>query len=169
MSVANTTTEERPAAVYRLWDDEGHLLYIGSAYDPEERCKRHRGKPWWPLVARRTEEWHDSRAGAYGEELKQIRREEPPHNVMGTSRYVVPDTPGVRRRNALNTARARSKREAELRRGAVWDEAREAGVTGAEVSRIASLVYLATLEASGVWDPLVARLRAEHLQEYATV
>ncbi|MET8905759.1 hypothetical protein [Streptomyces sp. Tu 4128] len=36
----------RRAAVYRLYDTDGVLLYIGSVYDPEERCEARRTKPW---------------------------------------------------------------------------------------------------------------------------
>lgn len=46
----------RRAAVYRLYDAAGTLLYIGSAYDPEQRVERHRKKPWWPQAVRRTDE-----------------------------------------------------------------------------------------------------------------
>ncbi|MGY3199788.1 hypothetical protein [Streptomyces sp. TE5632] len=87
MSVANRSTEERPAAVYRLWAADGTLLYVGSAYDPEERCKRHRDKPWWPLVARRTDDWRPSRAHAYHAEMAAIEDEAPAHNVMGSAAY----------------------------------------------------------------------------------
>jgi hypothetical protein len=38
---------DRPAAVSRLYDEAGALLYVGSSFDPEERCKGHREKPWW--------------------------------------------------------------------------------------------------------------------------
>ncbi|MGW1525411.1 GIY-YIG nuclease family protein [Streptomyces sp. NPDC002159] len=77
----------RRAAVYRLFDAAGELLYIGSAYDPEERCKEHHSKAWWPQVASRTEEWRRSRLDAYAWEMKAIANEGPLHNVMGTPEY----------------------------------------------------------------------------------
>jgi hypothetical protein len=77
----------RRAAVYRLHDATGTLLYIGSAYDPERRCERHEGLPWWPQVAQRTEEWHPSRGHAYSAEMQAIADEHPRHNVMGTPEY----------------------------------------------------------------------------------
>lgn len=80
-------TATRPAAVYRLWTADGALLYVGSSYDPEERCKQHRPKPWWPRVAQRTEEWHDARAKAYASEYAAIWRERPECNVWGTREY----------------------------------------------------------------------------------
>jgi len=87
VSVANSTEQARPAAVYRLWAADGTLLYVGSAYDPEERCRRHHGQPWWPLVARRTDEWRPSRAHAYHAEMAAIEGEAPAHNVMGSAAY----------------------------------------------------------------------------------
>ncbi|MGY5033279.1 GIY-YIG nuclease family protein [Streptomyces sp. 900116325] len=50
------TQPSRRAAVYRLYDAADALLYVGSAYDPEERCKAHHDKPWWPKVTRRAEQ-----------------------------------------------------------------------------------------------------------------
>ncbi|MGW3971154.1 hypothetical protein ACWEFD_17880 [Streptomyces ardesiacus] len=87
MSVAKESTEPRRAAVYRLWSADGVLLYVGSSYDPEERCARHRAAPWWPLVARRTDDWRPSRAHAYHAESAAIVDERPAHNVMGSAAY----------------------------------------------------------------------------------
>ncbi|MFJ8006123.1 hypothetical protein [Streptomyces fagopyri] len=77
----------RPAAVYRLYDDAGTLLYIGSAYDPETRAAQHKDKPWWPDIARRTDEWHPSRHVAYTEETKAIAADKPLHNTAGTPKF----------------------------------------------------------------------------------
>lgn len=109
MSVQNIAPPDaasrRPAAVYRLYDAEGTLLYIGSSYDPEKRCENHARKPWWSQVAKRTEEWHGSRSAAYTEEAKAIWEETPRHNVASTLAYAA-------RRRAPGTAaecRERSK------------------------------------------------------------
>jgi predicted GIY-YIG superfamily endonuclease len=77
-----TTATSRPAAVYRLYDTEGTLLYIGSAYDPKERAKKHREKPWWPQVARREDEWHPSREAAYVAETEAIKDARPLGNKI---------------------------------------------------------------------------------------
>jgi hypothetical protein len=87
VSVANCTADERRAAVYRLWAEDGALLYVGSSYDPEARCKQHRSSPWWPRVARRTDEWHGTRAEAFAAEYTAIWREDPEANVWGTRAY----------------------------------------------------------------------------------
>lgn len=77
----------RRAAVYRLYDAEGTLLYIGSAYDPAVRCKAHREKPWWPQVARRAEEWFEHRNSAFTAEAAAIRREAPMFNRIQAPEY----------------------------------------------------------------------------------
>ncbi|MBT3164011.1 hypothetical protein HTV80_12915 [Streptomyces sp. Vc74B-19] len=93
-----TQQDARPAAVYRLFDEAGRVLYIGSAYDPARRCKAHRGKDWWPQVAGRSDEWHPSRTAAYLAETKAIRRERPPANrIDGPGAVCV--MPTRRRRN----------------------------------------------------------------------
>ncbi|MFF5422428.1 GIY-YIG nuclease family protein [Streptomyces misionensis] len=96
-----TSSQQRRAAVYRLYDADGALLYVGSAYDPEVRCKAHRNKPWWPQVERRTEEWHPTRLNAYHAEMAAISTEAPAHNAMGTEAY----REECRRRAAIDPAR----------------------------------------------------------------
>jgi predicted GIY-YIG superfamily endonuclease len=70
-----------PTCVYRLYDAEGSLLYVGVASDLEVRFKDHaKEKAWWPLVARREITWFDSRLDAMYEESRAIGRESPIHN-----------------------------------------------------------------------------------------
>lgn len=88
MSVQN----HRKAAVYRLFGAAGDLLYIGSSYDPDKRCEAHRSTEWWPLVARRTDEWCTSRVKAYDAESAAIWIEQPKYNNAGTRTYVHPAT-----------------------------------------------------------------------------
>ncbi|PWI16031.1 hypothetical protein DI272_19045 [Streptomyces sp. Act143] len=80
-------SEERPAAVYRLWAADEVLLYIGSSYDPDRRCVRHQSTPWWSRVVRRTDEWHSTRSDAFAAEYLAIWREDPACNVWGTRAY----------------------------------------------------------------------------------
>ncbi|WNI19200.1 hypothetical protein [Actinacidiphila sp. ITFR-21] len=83
----------RRAAVYRLYNEAGALLYIGSAYDPDHRCKSHHVKPWWPQVAQRVDEWHPSREAAYVAETEAIATERPGRNRIsgpGPVRLPVP-------------------------------------------------------------------------------
>lgn len=84
MTVPNET---RKAAVYRLYDAGGTLLYIGSSYDPDTRCEAHHRTPWWPQVARRADEWFENRWKAYSAETAAIWKEQPKHNLAGTRNY----------------------------------------------------------------------------------
>ncbi|MEV6738647.1 type II toxin-antitoxin system prevent-host-death family antitoxin [Streptomyces sp. NPDC051104] len=78
-----TQTPER-TAVYRLFDEDEALLYVGVAQDPRVRFRQHRReKPWWPQVAVREVEWHDSREQALKAEADTIARELPRHNDVG--------------------------------------------------------------------------------------
>lgn len=69
-------------AVYRLFDAEAQLLYVGVAVDPRVRWGVHaREKTWWPEVAHRTVEWFDDRPSAEAAEVAAIVTEAPRYNV----------------------------------------------------------------------------------------
>jgi predicted GIY-YIG superfamily endonuclease len=148
-----------PAAVYRLWDAEGNLLYIGSAYDPEQRCRDHKKKPWWPKVAHRTEEWRPSRGDAYVEELKAIATEGAKYNQMGTPGYVVPQTEKLKRRNALARPRALLIRQADELHRDISGAAREAGYSHEQAQRMATLAVIDFLDRTGIFVDSVKRRR----------
>lgn len=85
------TTPER-TALYRLYDAEGRLLYIGIAGKPEWRWIKHAAeKSWWAEVARRDTVWFSSRKEALAREAEAIVSEEPVYNVQhnGKRRRVV--------------------------------------------------------------------------------
>lgn len=72
---------QRHTAVYRLYDRNQRLLYVGIAHDTKRRWRQHaREKAWWDQVHWRTEIWHTSRLGAAIEEYCAIRFENPVHN-----------------------------------------------------------------------------------------
>lgn len=80
--------DETPTALYRLFDADGALLYIGISGDLKARFARHAAvKSWWPHVARKTVEWHLTRAEAAEAELKAITAEHPQHNIAGTALF----------------------------------------------------------------------------------
>lgn len=88
---AETAARHRSAAVYRLYDAGGALLYIGSAYDPQTRAKKHHTKPWWPQVARREDDWHPSRQAAFAAETDAITAENPTYNrISGPGPVLLP-------------------------------------------------------------------------------
>lgn len=88
MTQTSKTAQSRPQrAVYRLYDVNDELLYIGSSDNPEKRWAAHRStKSWWPQVARREVTWHPWRE-AWREEASAIWHEEPKYNVFSTREY----------------------------------------------------------------------------------
>jgi predicted GIY-YIG superfamily endonuclease len=68
----------KPTALYRLYDSEDRLLYVGVTIDTKRRLDEHRrGKSWWPQVTRKTIEWFDTRTLAQEAEDVAIRDEKP--------------------------------------------------------------------------------------------
>lgn len=68
-------------ALYRLYNSEDVLLYVGIAADPRERWAQHAiDKPWWTEVTRRDVEWVPSRFDAETAEREAIISEKPLHN-----------------------------------------------------------------------------------------
>ncbi|NUR01385.1 MAG: GIY-YIG nuclease family protein [Streptomyces sp.] len=73
--------EQRPTAVYRLYDSADRLLYVGSAFDPTRRLRQHAAaKPWWSTVdpTRTRIEWYGEREAARVEH-EAARTEHPLH------------------------------------------------------------------------------------------
>lgn len=74
--------EEQRTAVYRLWDEDGELLYVGITYDVRERWRHHnKHKPWWPQVAHERFDWYETRPEAEEAEVHAIVVGNPVHNV----------------------------------------------------------------------------------------
>lgn len=81
---------ERPTAVYRLYDRDGRLLYVGISDKPEHRFGQHeRDKYWWRDVVTREVTWYPDRRLAEAEEYRAIASEAPEYNidVAGVSRF----------------------------------------------------------------------------------
>jgi predicted GIY-YIG superfamily endonuclease len=84
--------DDHRTALYRFFDADGALLYVGITYDTEQRFASHRNSsPWWKDVADESVEWFDTRPLALAAELEAIRTERPRHNVLGS-----PWAPGPR-------------------------------------------------------------------------
>lgn len=79
-----------PTAVYRLYDADGVLLYIGMTRNPKQRWKDHRKEMlWWPEVTEKKLTWYDTRWAAWDAELTAIPSESPRYN-LGSERPVLP-------------------------------------------------------------------------------
>lgn len=73
-------------ALYRLYDAEDDLLYIGISRNPATRFKVHeRYQPWRHHVACVDLTWHADYLSARADELARQRSERPPYNAMHSS------------------------------------------------------------------------------------
>lgn len=71
-----------PTALYRFFDGDDVLLYVGVSRWPLCRMTQHaREKSWWRSVVRSTIEWLPDRATAMATERMAIGLERPRHNV----------------------------------------------------------------------------------------
>ncbi|MEW2635403.1 GIY-YIG nuclease family protein [Streptomyces sp. NPDC048389] len=88
---------EDSAALYRLFDEDEQLLYVGVASDPTKRWRFHkRDKPWWRHVRVREIEWFPSRAEALLQEATEIATRRPLYNRHGGWQYLrAPEPPSV--------------------------------------------------------------------------
>ncbi|HEY9370401.1 GIY-YIG nuclease family protein [Streptomyces sp.] len=69
--------------LYRLYDKDRGLLYVGIANNPVNRLNAHRwdkGKPWRHDIAIQSVEWFETRVAAEDAEVAAIRSELPLHN-----------------------------------------------------------------------------------------
>lgn len=77
------TEHDRCCAVYRCFDADGRLLYVGSSERPVKRWgehRRNRSATWTDSCVTRTVEWFDSGMLAYAAEGRAILNEKPVHN-----------------------------------------------------------------------------------------
>jgi excinuclease UvrABC nuclease subunit len=75
-------TEE--VCLYRHFDAEGVLLYVGVSLSVIHRLAGHRSRSrWFRQIARITVEWFANRGEALEAERLAIREEKPLYNIMG--------------------------------------------------------------------------------------
>lgn len=68
-------------ALYRLFSDEGDLVYVGISHHPEKRLKEHaRDKAWWKEVKEARITWFARRTEAEMSEQDAITEEGPVRN-----------------------------------------------------------------------------------------
>lgn len=68
--------------VYRLFDADGVLLYVGKSDISTKRASEHRDKPWWPEVRTGWLVFTETAAEAQELEAVAIRDEAPKYNAM---------------------------------------------------------------------------------------
>lgn len=73
--------DNEPTALYRLYDADDKLLYLGISWNPDARMEDHaKHKHWVHLVARRTVEWYPDRPTALAAEAAATAVEKPLHD-----------------------------------------------------------------------------------------
>lgn len=73
--------------LYRFWNADGQLLYVGETNDPMRRWREHsQTKPWFSEVVTFTRESFPDREAARKAELAAIRTERPQYNIAGRKR-----------------------------------------------------------------------------------
>lgn len=76
--------QRTPTTLYRLFDADDQLIYVGIAGNPGRRFEQHRtDKPWWGQVTTIRLEHFDHRKQAEEAELRVIITEQPPMNDIG--------------------------------------------------------------------------------------
>ncbi|MBZ6290342.1 GIY-YIG nuclease family protein [Streptomyces olivaceus] len=87
--------DDHRTALYRFFDTDGALLYVGITYDIEQRFASHsNSSPWWKDIASERIEWHETRSLALAAESAAIKAERPRYNINGS-----PWAPGPRELN----------------------------------------------------------------------
>ncbi|MFF8840492.1 GIY-YIG nuclease family protein [Streptomyces sp. NPDC015130] len=80
-------------ALYRFFDAESRLLYVGITSRLRVRMTEHArdyAGTWWPEVDKRSVDWYPTRTDAGQAERTAIKDEQPLHNVLHTPRHRLP-------------------------------------------------------------------------------
>jgi predicted GIY-YIG superfamily endonuclease len=80
--------------LYRLFDSELRLLYVGIAGNPGRRFEQHASdKPWWSEVAHVRTKHYDTRQLATAAERQAIQVENPRYNLAHSKKLQTPTAP----------------------------------------------------------------------------
>lgn len=75
--------DERTHALYRFYDTDGNLLYVGITLNPAHRWKQHaHDKPWWHQIATISVQTYPNREAVLEAERAAIIAERPRHNIV---------------------------------------------------------------------------------------
>jgi predicted GIY-YIG superfamily endonuclease len=73
--------------LYRFYNDESELLYVGLSINPGKRFERHKTeKPWWDDIAHIDLEHFDNLDELRAAERTAIQTERPEHNIRMSDR-----------------------------------------------------------------------------------
>lgn len=86
--------EQQRTGLYRLFAEDGQLLYVGISHNPDERFAYHRRRVnSLGRIANRTIDWFASREEARQAEVEAIRTERPRYNTLDAAERH--DSPGL--------------------------------------------------------------------------
>lgn len=94
MADGNIVSEAVATALYRHFDKDGALLYVGISLSPTYRLSQHRdASRWFSRIADIKIEWHDSREAALEAERAAIKAETPEFNIVHNRN--IPEVAGI--------------------------------------------------------------------------
>lgn len=90
-------------SLYRFYDAEDRLLYVGiTSAGPSRWADHELHKDWWVLVVRTTVEHFDNRVTAAAAERSAILAEQPVHNIVHMTERA-PKGPRLKGKHGLGT------------------------------------------------------------------
>ncbi|MFE9448308.1 GIY-YIG nuclease family protein [Streptomyces sp. NPDC006739] len=136
-------------ALYRAFDADGALLYVGITDSPTVRFKQHQTTAeWWPLMVLREVEWLNTRSEAEQTEAKAIKAEAPKFNrstghgpeyePLALPSDVASFVPSAKTRRDIRRHR-KSLAAAELRLEQSVRDGRAAGLSYYDLARLSGL------------------------------
>jgi len=152
------------AFVYRMYDENGDVLYVGVADDVSARVgKHHQERLWFPRVRRIVWERHPSRADAEHAERYFIAQLVPEHNIRDNGRRVLAAQMGHRKPypgeawqrlgQSVRAERARTRRaQKEIAAAASVSMAEYRALERGESTRY-ERIFLERVEAALAWKP----------------
>jgi hypothetical protein len=82
-TVCNHPRSDQPTCLYRHFDGEGALLYVGISLTAVQRLREHReDSAWYRTVVRVELQWFENRLDAIRAEKTAIATENPKHNKV---------------------------------------------------------------------------------------
>lgn len=140
---------DRRTVLYRFYDADDVLLYVGISVDPKTRDYQHaRQSVWWPKAARKEVCWYDTWIEADAAEKAAIVAERPLYNIAGACDPVTLPHPPRPLRPALSpSTKTRLRAAAEAARRAPDDllnamvEAAKDGATNLDIAKEIDFFY----------------------------
>jgi excinuclease UvrABC nuclease subunit len=140
-------------ALYRLYDADDVLLYVGVTSDPKRRFRDHRAKrPWWNEVARNSIEWFSTEFRALQAEVQAIGAETPKYNIRSTEAWKAQQSATAKAVSPEARCRRGVGRAARAVQERVFWKLRAQDVPHDEAARQALLARQRYKEASGLFD-----------------